>query len=85
MKTIDLTVTSYIGGKQLASALLSDGTRVIVAIKNDGNHLPFELIQTAIAATARDVGTGDNWAFGRRFAEIVEQGGEPRPVTVNVL
>ena len=79
-----LIVISYAAGKQQANVWLSDGTRAVVQIKNDGNYLPYELINVAIYAAIRDAGIcSEN--FAARLAEVIEQGGEPQPTKIEVL
>ena len=79
-----LIVISYARGKQQANVWLSDGTRLVIGIKNEGNYIPYELISVAVKAAARDTGTADGDAFTARLAEVIEQGGEPRPTAITV-
>lgn len=79
-----LIVINYTGGKQQANIWTSDGTRLVVTINNDGNYIPYEILNVAVQEAARDTGAGEEEAFTARIAEVMEQRGEPRPKTITV-
>ena len=80
---INMQLISYRGGEQVANIWDEGGRLIVFYIRNDGNYLPYELIETAAFAALRD--GHDPEGIKARFVEVVEQGGEPAPISFAVI
>ena len=80
---INMQLINHRGGEQVASIWDEGGRLIVFYIMNDGNYLPYVLIEAAAFVALR--GGHDPEGIKARFVEVVEQGGGPAPISIAVI